>query len=124
MHEFSVASQIIYVVLAEAKQRYARKILEVRIRVGRFSFVNPDQLRFSLEAIASMEPILNGVIFTISEEDAEAECVECGYRWIVECEDNPLYHYSPPIARCPRCNGVSKLIKGRDCIIEGIRIEV
>ncbi|MCS7112851.1 MAG: hydrogenase/urease maturation nickel metallochaperone HypA [Nitrososphaerota archaeon] len=124
MHEFSIASQIIDIVLSEAKRRYAKKILEIRIRIGRFSFVNPDQLRFSLEAIASMEPLLDGVAFTISEEEAEAECMECSYRWIIECEDNPLYHYSPPIVRCPRCNGVSKFIKGRDCIIEGVRIEV
>lgn len=124
MHEFSIASQIVDVVLTEARRRYAKRILEVRIRIGRFSFVNPDQLRFSLEAIAGMEPTLDGAIFTISEEEAVAECIECGYRWVVEYEDNPVYHYSPPIVRCPKCDGVSKLIKGRDCIIEGIRIEV
>ncbi|MBS7642843.1 MAG: hydrogenase maturation nickel metallochaperone HypA [Candidatus Bathyarchaeia archaeon] len=124
MHEFSIASQIISIALAEAKRRYAKRVLEIKIRIGKFSFINPDQLKFSLEAIASMEPSLNGVVFSVSEEDAVAKCIECNYQWIVECKDNPLYHYSPPIVRCPRCNNISKLVKGRDCVIEGICIEV
>lgn len=124
MHEFSIASQIIGIALAEARRRYAKRIIEIKIRIGKFSFINPDQLKFSLEAIASMEPILDGVIFTISEEEAVAKCIECDYQWIVECKNDVLYHYSPPIIRCPRCNNISKLVKGRDCVVEGIRIEV
>jgi hydrogenase nickel incorporation protein HypA/HybF len=124
MHEFSIASQVADIVLTEAKRRHAKRILEVRVRIGRFSFVNPDQLRFSLEAIAEADPLLDGTLFIISEEEAIAECIECGYRWVVESRDDPSYHYSPPIVQCPRCDGISKLIKGRDCTVEGIRIEV
>jgi len=124
MHEFSIASQMADIVLTEARRRHAKKILEVRVRIGRFSFVNPDQLKFSLETIAETEPLLDGALFTISEEEAIAECIECSYRWEIRSGDNPSYHYSPPLVRCPRCGGISRLIKGRDCIVEGIRIEV
>lgn len=124
MHEFSTAMQIVKLVLEEAERRGAKKVLEVRVRVGKLSFLNPEQLRFSFDVIAEKNPKIAEAKLKLREENLKIECLECGYTGTVELEDNPVYHYVAPPVSCPRCGGVCRIKEGRGCTVEGITIEV
>jgi len=123
LHEFSAATQMVELVLAEAQRRNAKKVLEVKVVVGKLSFLNPEQLRFAYE-ILSEGTMLESSKLRIEEQDGAIECLKCGYRGGLPTEDNPYYHLGIPFLRCPKCKGEARIIKGRDFTVKSIRIEV
>ena len=46
MHELSITTQIVESVLDEAKEREAKKVTEVRLIVGKMTFLGTEQIRF------------------------------------------------------------------------------
>ncbi|RLG93101.1 hydrogenase maturation nickel metallochaperone HypA, partial [Candidatus Bathyarchaeota archaeon] len=51
MHEGTITSQIVENVLREAQKRNAKRVLEVRIEIGKLMFLNPEQVRFWYEML-------------------------------------------------------------------------
>jgi hydrogenase nickel incorporation protein HypA/HybF len=121
MHEFSVMSQIVDSLLSEAKEHNARKIEEVDLRIGEYTMLGEEQLRFAYEVL-SKDTILEGSKLTISQIKGRIKC-DCGFEGEVEpSPDSP--HKVVPMLECPRCKGVAKIIEGRECVIRNIRMVV
>ena len=59
MHEFSVMTQIVDSVLAEARSRDAHKVEQVELEVGEFTMLGSEQLKFAYEVL-SKDTLLQG----------------------------------------------------------------
>ncbi|WP_456436183.1 hydrogenase maturation nickel metallochaperone HypA [Methanopyrus sp.] len=134
MHELSVAQSVLETVLDVARKRGAERVLSVRLRIGEFTLLNPEQLRFCLEVLAEGTPV-EGAKFEIEIERGYFKCVECGHKW--RPEDESLKDSSLHTAfgmsestelldlKCPKCGSRAVELDGGDaCSIESVRLEV
>ncbi len=138
MHELSLAQSILDTVLEIAEDRGAERVLKVEIRVGEFTLVNPEQLRFCLEALAEGTPA-EGAEFEIELERGRLRCRECGAEWRTDEEESlkdlqdPALHAAfgsdelPSLLdlKCPKCGSKSVEIRdGDSCEVRSIRLEL
>jgi hydrogenase nickel incorporation protein HypA/HybF len=121
MHELSMTTQIVENVLEEAKRQRAKKILEVRLIIGKMTYLGIEQIQFSYK-ILSEDNMLKGSKLIIEEKDGVIECQNCNYRGIVPTNDDPIYHIPIPTLKCPNCGKEAKIVEGKECIIKGIRM--
>ena len=121
MHEFAMATQIVEAVLEEAKKNDAKQVAEVRLVIGKLTFLGVDQVRFSYD-ILTKDTIMKDSKLTIREQDGIIECPNCGFKGAVPFEDDPAYHVPLPTLKCPKCGESAKIVKGKECAIESIRI--
>jgi hydrogenase nickel incorporation protein HypA/HybF len=123
VHEFSVTSQIVQNVLAEAEKRGAKKVTEVDLVVGKLTFLGLEQLRFAFEALAK-GTILEGAKLVIDEQEGVVKCNSCGYEGSFKYEDDPLYHVLLPTLKCPKCGNVVEIAAGKECTIKSVKMLV
>lgn len=122
MHEFSVMNQIVESVLREAEKRDAIEVKEVILEIGELTFLGVEQLRFGFEVLTK-ENLLAGARLTIDETKAEIECA-CGYHGGMNYSETPHFHRIFPIISCPECGGAPTIVKGKDCVVRNIIMEV
>jgi hydrogenase nickel incorporation protein HypA/HybF len=122
MHEFSTAQQILEAALATAKEHAATKIIGINLEIGSLTFLNPQQLRFSLK-ILSKDTIAEKAVVRIKTTPATVECRDCGYTGLAKYS-GPELHLNPLlILQCPRCQSMNtEIVEGRSCNIKSIRI--
>jgi len=123
VHEFSVTSQIVQSVLAEAEKRSAKKVTEVHLVVGKLTFLGLEQLRFAFEALTK-DTIMEGAKLVIGEQEGVVKCNNCGYEGGFKYEDDPLYHVPLPTLKCPKCGSVVEITAGKECTIKSIKLLV
>jgi len=122
MHEFSVMTQIVDSVLAEAKRRDAHKVEQVELEIGEFTMLGHEQMRFAYEVL-SRDTVLQGSNLEIRVIKGRIKCDSCGYEGDMRvAEDTP--HRSVPILECPKCHAAAKIVEGRDCLVRNIRMVV
>lgn len=121
MHEFSVTSQIVQSVLAEADKRGAKKVTEVDLIIGKLTFLGLEQVRFAYEALTK-GTIMDGSKLVIEEQDGVVKCSNCGYEGGFKYEDDPLYHVPVPTLKCPQCGNMVNIVAGKECIIQSIKL--
>ncbi len=123
MHEFSVTSQVVQSVLAEAEKRAAKKVTEVHLIIGKLTFLGLEQVRFAYEALTK-GTIMEGSRLVIEEQEGIVKCSNCGYEGGFKYEDDPLYHVPLPTLKCPQCNNVVSIAAGKECTIKSVRMMV
>ncbi len=123
MHEFSVTSQIVQSVLAEAEKHEAKKVTEVHLTIGKLTFLGLEQLRFAYEALTK-GTIMEGSKLVIEEQEGVVKCSDCGYEGGFKYEDDPLYHVPLPTLKCPQCGNVVSIAAGKECTIKSIKMMV
>lgn len=121
MHEYSIATQIVEIVLQEAAKHNVNKVLEVHIVIGKLTFLGKEQIKFCYETLAK-NSILEESKLYIEERDACVKCTACGYEGALEYENNPEYHLSIPAFSCPKCQGLVEITSGRECLIKTIKL--
>ncbi len=122
MHEFSVMNQIVESILREAESRSAIEVKEVVLEIGELTFLGVEQLRFSFEVLTK-ENLLADTRLTIEEIKAEIQCV-CGYRGEMDYSETPRFHRIFPMVGCPECGQAPTIVKGKDCVVRNITMEV
>lgn len=126
MHEFATAQSIVRTVSRAAFMNKAKKITEIRLELGEFTFVNPEQLKFVFEIAAKDSPA-DGAKLLITKTPGKIKCPACGYQGGLKYT-GPEIH-SPAAAAfvldCPKCeNKGTEIIGGRELRIKDIKIEV
>ncbi|MCS4541891.1 MAG: hydrogenase maturation nickel metallochaperone HypA [Euryarchaeota archaeon] len=121
MHEYSITSQIVENVLQEAKKHDAKKIFEVHLVIGKFTFLGIEQVRFSYEILVK-GTIMEGSKLYIEERNGVVKCAGCGYEGTIMYEDDPKYHILFPTLYCPKCRSKVDLIEGKECIIKSVKL--
>jgi hydrogenase nickel incorporation protein HypA/HybF len=110
MHELSLSSAIVN---TAAKHARGRRVVVVRLRVGKLRQVIPDTLEFYFEFVA------RGTVCeaaTLEQEVIEVRlrCHGCGHEWDIEI----------PAFRCPQCAGSDvEIAAGNEFEVEEIEVE-
>jgi hydrogenase nickel incorporation protein HypA/HybF len=123
VHEFSITSQIVQNVLAEAEQRGAKKVTEVNLTIGKLTFLGLDQVRFAYQVLTK-GTIAEGSKLVIEEQEGFVKCSNCGYQGGFKYEDDPLYHVPVPTLKCPKCSSTVNIAAGKECTIRNIKMLV
>jgi hydrogenase nickel incorporation protein HypA/HybF len=121
VHELSMTSQIVESVLEEAKKHEAKKVMEVHLIIGKLTFLGVEQVRFAY-GILTEDTIMKGSKLIIKEKDGAIECPNCGYKGALEFKDDLMYHVPTPIFKCPECGQAVKIVEGKECTIESIKM--
>lgn len=115
MHEYSLALNLIEVVLEEGEKRNAKKIDRIVLKVGKLSGVETVLLSHSFEILKRENEKLKDAILEIDLEQPLMKCKNCNN--IFTSEDFPFI--------CPKCGNIfTEMIKGSDIIIEKIEMEI
>lgn len=115
MHEASVCEALLDAVEEEARKRGAKRVLRVKVRVGKLSGVEPELLRFAYEGMHLGRPLLKEASLEINLTEPTARCRECGFEWAPEERLEP----------CPRCGTpFPELVGGDELLLESIDMEV
>jgi len=121
VHELSMATQIVETVLTEAKKHGAKKVIEVKLVIGKMTFLGTEQIGFSYK-ILTENTILKDSKLTIEEKEGAIECPNCGYKGTVPIKDDPAYHIPVPTLQCPECGRAAKIVEGKECTIKSIKM--
>jgi len=122
VHEYTIASSIVDSVLDLAKQQNSRKVVEVRMKIGKLKVISVDQLKFSYE-ILSKGTALEGSQLNVLETDGSVKCPNCGYASRMEMDD-ASFHFGIPSMLCPTCGSGLMIEGGDECIITKVRMLV
>ncbi|MBP7147857.1 MAG: hydrogenase maturation nickel metallochaperone HypA [Acidobacteria bacterium] len=113
MHEAGLAIEILEQAVAAARQAGGpdARIESLRLRVGEFSGVDPEALRFALEVMGRGGPA-EGARVDLQVEPLVLSCA-CGAVAGSESLHQP----------CPACGSASRSVTaGRDLVLEGLEI--
>jgi hydrogenase nickel incorporation protein HypA/HybF len=116
-----MASQIVKSVIEEAKRHDAKKVAEVKLIIGKMTFLGVEQIRFSYQ-ILTKDTILNNSKLLIEEQEGIIQCSNCRFKGMVQIKDDPTYHVPIPTLKCPKCGHQAKIIQGNECTIKSIRL--
>jgi hydrogenase nickel incorporation protein HypA/HybF len=113
LHEATVAAGILETVERVAADNCATRITGIRLQIGEFTCIQPESLRFSLEAL-SEGTISQGAALSITRIKTTAACRGCRNEFEVhEIE-----------FRCPTCASTDvELLSGRELVIESIEVD-
>jgi hydrogenase nickel incorporation protein HypA/HybF len=114
MHELSIVSSVVDVVIESLAAYPGARVKEVRLRVGLLASVVEDSLQFCY-GIATEGTALDGSKLVVKVLPVVMRCESCA----ADVEIASLQSF-----RCPRCDApVSDLRQGREMEIESIEID-
>jgi len=123
MHDFSISRAIAQRIVKEAKERGARKVIEIELEIGELTFLSPEQLTFWLEELFK-KTIAQSSHIIIKKIPPHLKCRHCHYQGELAVEEDPSYHYVLPHFFCPRCGSdCIEIDRGKECSISRIRVE-
>lgn len=110
MHELGIAQEILGIVESIARENGIRTVQTLGLTIGPLSGVDPEALRFALDALAP-ETLLQGVTIEIEVPPLTLVCRSCHHV------------YEPPLEdmRCPRCGEARfDTRKGREMLVTSV----
>ncbi len=122
MHEFSTMQQIVYAIIEEARRYKAKEVSRVILQIGELTFLGEEQLKFAFD-ILKEDTIMENAELVIEKIKAEVRC-ECGYQGGIEYGLKEEFHLMFPILKCPRCGKEVEIIRGRECLIKSVEMEI
>ncbi len=104
MHEMTIAGRILETVVRQAEAEGARRIMRLRVQVGRASGVSPDALAFAVQAL-SPGTCAEGMELDVETVGIELRCRGCGAGSRAESL----------VFDCPACGGrEADIVRGRE----------
>jgi hydrogenase nickel incorporation protein HypA/HybF len=116
MHELDIANRIVDRALDAAQDEGAHAVTGLEIQVGTLTHLDPDQLRFCVEAIAE-GTLADGATVTVERLEARLEC-DCG--WSGEPDAVEGFAAVVPDRFCPDCGARAEPVRGRECRLVGV----
>jgi len=116
MHEASIAMGLIDSLSKIAEKEGAKKVLKVRVRIGKLSGVVVDSFVFAFNALKLQHRYLKGADLKVEEVPTVYRCKACGEEFTAETV------YFP---ECPRCGSVElELLSGEELELVDVELEV
>ncbi len=113
MHELSIATSMIDIVLDHAKSANAQKINLIEIELGELSGIVDSALEFCFEAVCK-NTIAEGAKLSLYKVPAMGECQNCKSKFNI----NSLF------MQCNNCNSMKvNLIQGQELKIKSIIVD-
>ncbi|MBI5016650.1 MAG: hydrogenase maturation nickel metallochaperone HypA [Deltaproteobacteria bacterium] len=119
MHEMGIALEVARIAREEAASQGGARVTALRVRVGGWSGVDPESLRFSLETLVSptaAEPddLLSGCRIDLDLVAPEFSCPGCGLRFAA----------SGYLEACPACGADgAELVAGDELSLVELELE-
>jgi hydrogenase nickel incorporation protein HypA/HybF len=126
MHELSIAMGMVDELIRIAQDNNAKRVVTVRLRIGKMSGIVTDSLEFAFDVIKSEYPLLSDTRIVIQEVPLIYECRMCKNTFSPQDETN-FTGASREIRfpSCPRCESYNlDLISGEEMDIENVEVEV
>ena len=124
MHEFSVISSIVDLVKQEMETRPVILVKEVNLEVGELTFLAHGALEFGFTALVEKDSKIANDALNIIPVQAEVKCKNCDYEGPMKVKDSEQMHIGVPIFKCPKCEGQIEVIKGKECIVVNLKMEL
>ncbi|GAB1266459.1 hydrogenase maturation nickel metallochaperone HypA [Aurantivibrio infirmus] len=103
MHEASLAEELIEIINATARREHFKHVKKVELEIGELSCVDPESLRFAIEALI-YDSVLDLATINISQIPGRLQCLHCKK----EFEGNSVH------TACPYCQQFGTRIVGGD----------
>ncbi|MBA7558900.1 Hydrogenase maturation factor HybF [subsurface metagenome] len=111
MHELSIATELIDVVISHLDQYPDARVTSITLSVGVYSGVDPDALRFAFPVVAE-STLLENAELIINSLPVTMKCDDCGEE--TASIDNIV---------CPKCRSVNiRIVKGTELEITSFEI--
>ncbi|MCU0848590.1 MAG: hydrogenase maturation nickel metallochaperone HypA [Spirochaetes bacterium] len=115
MHELSIMSSILDIILEYARNNNAKRITGVNLRIGVLSDVIPDWAQNYFDML-SKDTVADGAKLNIERVEARVKCRECGHEQVFDRDTWKFY--------CEKCqSGNMELLSGRELTVSSIEIE-
>ncbi len=122
MHEFGIASEIWQAARRAAGAHGAARVLVVTIELGELNFVEDEQLRFWVTALAERDGS-PGIDLRIAHMPPNVRCRRCGDESKVKLAREPGF-FIPHSLVCPRCGSSEiEVTGGREIRVVSAEIE-
>lgn len=105
MHEFSLAQGLMGQLLQLAEQHKAKKIIRVKVSIGRLSGIVADSFSFGFDALSRENSLTRSAVLEITEIEPAMRCLDCGL--IIE----------PQNKICTRCLSSRLTAEGGDDLV-------
>lgn len=113
MHELAITEGIMEAALPAAEKSGAKKILEIRLKIGELSGVFPECIEEYLNMLAK-GTIAEGAKLKVEKIPISIRCGECGFEGPVERKN----------VRCPECgSGDFRITGGREYYVDSLEVE-
>jgi hydrogenase nickel incorporation protein HypA/HybF len=113
MHELGITQEILKLVLNAAEEKHAQKIVCVDLKIGEFTAIEPECVRFYFELTAK-GTLAEAANLRIQSLPLRLKCQEC---------QRVLVPEAPYSFKCPDCKVNNlKIIQGKELYIESIEI--
>ena len=110
MHELSIAGAVVN---AATRHAEGRRVIVIRVRVGRMRQVVPESLRFCFDVVAR-DGLCEGARLELAEVEVLLRCRACAREWLPDI----------PAFRCPRCESGDVAIEaGDELVVDEIEVE-
>ncbi|MBU0596056.1 hydrogenase maturation nickel metallochaperone HypA [Candidatus Bipolaricaulota bacterium] len=121
MHEYSVASELVSVLLEKLAEHPGR-ITKVFVQKGELRILSDPALRNAFEVLAQGTR-LEGAELVIELVPARISCSACGYEGVAEYAENEAFHFAVPILSCPTCEAAITVLSGRELSVYRVTLE-
>ena len=118
----ATSQSIAELVLKEAKDREAKRVLKVEIEIGALTFLNPEQVDFWVQ-MSFQGTLAEGAELRITAIEPVVVCPACGYQGPLQIEEDPLFHQALPRLQCPKCGATElRIERGRECTLRRVEL--
>lgn len=122
MHEYSIASELVAIILERLKGENVEKVKEVHLRKGELRVLSSEALCQAYE-ILTENTVLAGSLLVLEEIKTQIKCHCCGYSGEVEHREDLKYHFLVPLMECPDCKSPVEIIGGKELELVKLVVE-
>jgi hydrogenase nickel incorporation protein HypA/HybF len=116
VHEVSIALGMVDELMKIARENNAKKIVNVKLKIGKMSGIVTDSLKFAFDAVKLEYSLLSSAEIFIDEVPLMYKCNDCKKSF----KTDNIYFPS-----CPDCTSYNiKLVSGEEQHIENVEVEV
>ncbi len=113
MHELAITEGIMEAAVPEAERHGAKKILEIRLKIGVLSGVLPECIQEYFN-IVSRGTIAEGARLSVEKIPITIACHDCGYNGEIPMRK----------IHCPECGSSAiKILTGREYFVDSLEVE-
>ena len=115
MHELSIMSNILDIVVEHAARHQAKRVMKINLQVGELSDLLPDWMQTYFDFV-SKDTIAEKAELKIENIPAVLRCRECRHEFVMK-KDN--WQFS-----CPQCDSADmEIVSGREFTVKSIEID-
>ena len=113
MHEMSLCESIMQIIEDEAQRQGFKRVIRVRLEIGRLSGVEIEAMRFGFDAV-TRDSLADGAELEIIQLPGTAWCLPCG------CEVEVQQRFDA----CPQCGSYQlQVVSGDQMQIKDLEVE-